>query len=221
MTSAQLAELEKKAAASPCVQTSRFVSDSFETPWGTTARDVLNIALGSHRTPLTWQHDNRFSYSVEGTSTSLLVPITRRGPARFVERDGGIRCDRQPCAAYICLSELLIPVHVKAESRDGVIATEGDSQLKVSSQHCIGAAIGQSFATHPGAFRIREIHEKGLVVDGFGISFGFSRKRIMVGAVRGNYDVEYGAAYVEYACFPETPPPELRDSDEQDVGCRR
>jgi hypothetical protein len=199
------------------------VGDRFKTPWGTTPRDVLKIALGSHRTPLTWRHESSFSYGVEGTSTTLLVEITRAGRATFVERDGSSQCDRAPCTlmAMDCSSVLLIPVHVEAVTQDGVIVARGDSQLTVSSRRYIGVSIGQSFATHRGTLRIREIRDKGLLAGGFGIGLGFSRKRTMVGAIRGSYLVEnVGALFVVYACFPATVPPELRGSDESDIGCR-
>ena len=88
--SATQADLDPVAIESwsPCVQTSRLVGDRFKTPWGQTPRDVLNTALGSHRATLTWQRESAFSYGVEGTTTSLLVEITRKGPATFVARDG-------------------------------------------------------------------------------------------------------------------------------------
>src|SRR5690606_19450902 len=119
-------------------ETSRRVGDGFKTPWGIRPRDVLKIALGDHQAPLTWQHDSAFSYGVEGTSTTLLVQITRRGPATFVERDGSQRCDSVwPCMGYDCSSVLLIPVHVKAMTQDGVIVARGDSELRVSSRRYI------------------------------------------------------------------------------------
>ena len=91
----------------------------------------------------------------------------------------------------------------------------------MSSRRYIGTSIGQSFAAHRGTLRIRDVREKGLVLDGFGIALGFSRKRTMVGAIRGSYEITgVGALYVEYACFPSESPPELRDSDEDEVGCR-
>lgn len=160
---------------------------------------------------------------MEGTSTALRVEITRKGPATFLKRDGSMRSvPGAPLMAYDCSSQLRIPVHVKAETQDGVIAVRGDSELVVSSRRFIGVSIGQSFATHRGTLRIRDIREKGLRVPGFGISLGFSRKRTMVGAIRGSYEVENAgiAVFVRYACFPATPPPELRGSDESDIGCR-
>lgn len=219
-TPANSVDFESDEPWSPCVQTSRVVGDRFKTPWGATPRDVLKVALGSHRTPLTWQHERSFTYGVEGTSTTLQVDITRPGPPTFVKRDGSLRCESMPCMEMECSSQLLIPVHVKAVTQDGVIVAEGDSQLTVSSRRYIGVSIGQLFATHRGTLRIREIREKGLVADGFGIGLGFSRKGTLVGAIRGSYLVEnVGGVFVIYACFPETTPPELRGSDEFDIGC--
>lgn len=171
--------------------------------------------------PLTWQHESSFSYGVEGTSTTLLVEITRPGRATFVERDGSLRCDDGDCIAMDCSSELRIPVHLEAVTQDGVIVAGGDSELTVSSRRYIGVGIGQLFATHRGTLRIREIRQKGLLADGFGINLGFSRTRTMVGAIRGSYLVEgVGGVFVVYACFPDRTPPELRGSDEHDIGCR-
>jgi hypothetical protein len=206
---------------SPCVETSRVVSDSFKTPWGATPRDVLNIALGTHRTTLTWQRESSFSYGVEGTSTTLVVEITRRGPATFFDRDGSLRPPPGggPFLAYHCPPELLIPVRIKAETQDGVIAVEADSVLQTSSRRYIGLFVEQPLAGHRGTLRIRDIREKGLLVPDFGIFLGFSRKRTMVGAIRGSYLVENsGGLYVEYACFPDTPPRELRGLEEF-IGC--
>ena len=205
---------------SPCVETSRVVSDGFKTPWGSTPRDVLNIALGTHRTTFTWQRESSFSYDVEGKSTTLRVEITRRGPATFVKRDGNSPCSREPCPYYDCSSSnLVIPVHVEATTEDGAIKAQEDSELTVSDRHYIGVSLGQWFATHRGTLQIREIRTKGLSVPHFGISLGFSRKRTMVGAIRGSYEIaNVGGLFVEYACFPDKRPPELRNSEDE-VGC--
>ena len=80
----------------PCVETSRVVGDRFKTPWGITLGDVQKAALGSHRTPLTWRRDEELSYGAEGTRTTLLVEITRRGAATFVERSGAMRSEDRP-----------------------------------------------------------------------------------------------------------------------------
>jgi hypothetical protein len=205
----------------PCNETRRVVSDGFKTPWGLTPRDVLKIALGTHRTTFTWQRQSSFSYDVEGRSTTLRVEITRRGRATFVKRDGSIRCPSVgPCMGYDCSSsKLLIPVHVAATTQDGAIKAQEDSELTVYV-HEIGVSLGQSFATHHGTLRIREIREKGLSVPGFGISLRFTRKRIMVGSIRGSYEIaSVGGEFVEYACFPHHPPAELRHA-EGEVGCR-
>lgn len=205
----------------PCNQKSRQVNDLFKTPWGTTPRDILNIALGSHRTTLTWQREKAFSYGVEGTSTTLRVQITRRGRATFVE-GGSTRCiGPGPCMSWDCsTSKLYIPVHVKVVTDDGVIATQDDSDLVVSSRRYIETSLGESFTSHRGTLRIREIHEKGLSVPDFGIVLRFSPKRTMVGAIGGSYTIEnVGGLFVEYACFPAKPPPELRGV-EGEIGCR-
>jgi hypothetical protein len=121
---------------------------------------------------------------------------------------------------YNCPPKLEIPVRVKAETQDGVISVQADSVLQVSSRHYIEVSVGQSLLSHRGTLRIRDIREKGLKVDGFGVILGFTRKRTMVGAIRGSYEVTgVGALYVEYACFPDTPPTELRGSDEDFIGC--
>ena len=204
----------------PCEETRHVVDDRFETPWGSTPREVLKIALGRHRTSLTWQPESAFSYGVEGTTTTLQVEITRAGPATFLEgKEGHQRHIRDYTE---CGSGLLIPVHVQAETQDGVIVTEGDAELIDTSRNYIGTSVGQSFATHRGTLRLDniDIREKGLVLDGFGIVLGFSRKGTMVGAIRGNYLIEgVGALWVVYACFPAKSPPELRHSGESDIGC--
>jgi hypothetical protein len=212
--------LENGNAFSHCVEKSRVVSDGFKTPWGATPRDILSTALGAHRTALTWKPESTLSYGAEGTSTTLLVEITRKGPATFMKREGGAQGGQ--LMAIECASELLIPVHIKAETQDGVLAVEDDAQLVASSRRYIATSLGQMFATHRGTLRVREIREAGMVVPGFGINLGFTRKRIMVGAIRGSYEVTNAGKgiFVEYTCFPATPPPELRGADESEIGCR-
>lgn len=190
---------------SPCVQTTRVVGDVFKTPWGITPRDVQNIAQGTHRIPLKWRRDEMISYGVEGTTTTLLVEITRRKAATtFVKRDGGQRSGEM--VAYDCSSRLHIPVHVKATTQDGVVSVEGDSELIVSSRTSIVMTL---YAPQRGTLRIRELKEKGTVVDSFGIVLGFRGKRTVVGAIGGGYKcADEGCMHLPYAyaCFPDKPP---------------
>ncbi len=197
-------------AYGPCVQTTRVVSDRFKTPWGITPRDVHNTVLGKHRTALKWRHEAAFSYGVEGTSTTLLVEITRgKEPVTFVRRDGSQRWDTM--MAYDCSSELRIPLHVKATTQDGVVSVEGDSELTVSSRRSIVVTL---YAAQRGTLRIRETREKGTVVDSFGIVLGFRGKRAMVGAIGGGYKcADENCLHIPYAyaCFPDKPPFQLDD----------
>jgi hypothetical protein len=204
------AHAEYDDGSGPCVQTTRVVGDLFKTPWAITPRDVQNTALGTHRMPLKWRHEEAISYGMEGTSTTLLVEITRRkGPVTFVER-GRSQWDslaiRAATMVYDCSSKLRIPVHVKATTQDGVVSVEGDSELAVSSRNSI---IMTLYAAQRGTLRIRELREKGTVVDSFGIVLGFRRKRTMVGAIGGSYrctaDNCLHMPYA-YACFPDNPP---------------
>jgi hypothetical protein len=192
----------------PCVRTTRVVSDVFKTPWGITPRDVQNTALGTHRKPLQWRHEEAISYGVEGTSTTLLVEITRRKlPVTFARSDG----QRDGLMAHDCSSELRIPVHVKATTQDGVLSVEGDSELVVSSRNSI---VINLYGPQRGTLRIREVREKGTVVDGFGIVLGFRGKRTMVGAIGGAYRCpEENCLHIAYAyaCFPDNPPFQLDD----------
>jgi hypothetical protein len=206
-----------------CDETRTVVDDRFATPWGSTPLDVLKIALGRHRTSLAWQTESAFSYGVEGTTTTLEVEITRAGPATFLEGKKGRHRERHIRGHLECGSALLIPVHVRAETEDGVIITEGEANLTTTSQHDIGTALEQPFATHRGTLRLDtiDIRQKGLVLDGFWIVLGFSREGTVVGAIRGNYVIEgVGARWAEYACFPARSPPELSRSGESDIGCK-
>jgi hypothetical protein len=186
------------------VETTRVVSDLFKTPWGITLRDIQNTVLGKHRAPLKWRHEEAFSYGVEGTSTTLLVEITRgKGQVKFIKRDGS---QRDSSMAYDCRSELHIPVHVKATTQDGVVSIEGDSELEVLSRSSMVMTLS---ATRPETLRIRELREKGTLVDSFGIVLGFRRNRIMVGAIGGGYQcADDNCLHIPYAyaCFPDNPP---------------
>jgi hypothetical protein len=207
---------------SPCSETSRVVSDHYETPWGITPRDVLNDALGSHRATFTWQRHSSFSYDVEGRSTTLLVKIARRGRANFFKRDGSPNCPSMgPCFEfYRCSSTLVIPVHVQATTQDGAIKAQQDSELTVSARHNIELHLDQPFATHRGTLPIPKLREKTVSVPSLGISLGFSRKRTMAGAIRGFYEIEnVGGRFAEYACFPDKRLREFRNS-ERAIGCR-
>lgn len=198
-----------------CVGSGRVVSDGFKTPWGFTLRDVQNTVIGSHQSPLTWRHEKEISYGVEGTSTTLLVEITRRGAATFFERNGAHRASDM---AHNCRSNLLMPVHVKAMTEDGVFSMEGDSELRVFSQDFIGVtldAVGRWTLLQRGTLQIRGTRDKGTVVTDLGIFLGFRVARTMVGAIGGYYRCadELTCLHVPYAyaCFPESPPFQLHE----------
>lgn len=198
---------------SPCVENKRTVGKGFMTPWGITLRDIQNAALGSHRMPVTWRHDEEISYGVEGTSTTLLVEITRTGPATFVERTGAMKStgDHGMMAWDCSTSRLLMPVHVKAVTQDGVFSIEGDSELIATSRRSIVVTL---YAAQHGTLQIRSTRDKDTVVDSLGITLGFRGKRTMVGAIGGGYAcADFNCLHIPYAyaCFPDRPPFQLDD----------
>ena len=200
---------EEFIAVGPCTEATREVGSGFKMPWGTTPRDVMKLALGAHRTPLTWRHEEAFSYGVEGTSTTLLVELTRgKGPITFVERSVGQGDD---LIDYECPSALSIPVHVKATTQDNVISIEGDSELIVTSPNSI---VMTFYVARPETLRILNFSEEGTVVDSFEIALAFGQNRAMVGVMGGGYKcADENCLHIPYAyaCFPERPPFQIDD----------
>jgi hypothetical protein len=196
---------------SPCVETTHVVGNDFKAPWGTTPRDVMKLASGTHKTSLTWQRENGFSYGVEGTSTTVRVEITRRGPATFFKRDGSINIPpgngNRPFFGHPCRSLLLIPVTVKVATSDGVIDVEAEAALQMSSRDDLSLFMMQPLASHRGSLRIREIREEGLQVCDFGVTLDFPPKALWVGTIGGSYPTTSGGLFVEYARFRQTPQP--------------
>jgi len=181
----------------PCVWTRRVVDDGFMTPRGITVGDVQNTVLGSHEAPLTWRHEEEIAYGVAGTSTTLLVEITRKGAATLAEAG-------EEMGPVCCSPKVLIPVHVKAMTQDGVFSIEGDSEVEVSSERTtveVLSAVPRGPVHNPGA------EDKRTAVDTLGINLAFRRHRLMVGSIGGAYSGNQPVhLLVPYACFPDSPP---------------